>query len=216
MRRGPYFSYRPGGFGERIFGADTVATLRRELNRVFDELELPKRGSDASAAKPAGASTTSEAKVALDLTETAEKIVVCADLPGVEEQDVDVTLDEDQLTIRAERKVDRAREEGRLHVSERAAASYSRRVRLPSPVDPDAVQAEFKNGVLTVTLPKPKPESRGRKIPVGGANADAAPPSKGDAFVQGDGAIGPTPSTGVGADVENAAKPGGAVHGYNE
>lgn len=211
MARGSHFNYRPGGFSERLFGGDPVATLRRELNRVFDDLDLPRAFSEAGT-------------VDVDVRETADAVKVCADLPGVAEADIDVSLEGETLTIRGERKAERREARETVHVAERSATTFTRSVRLPVSVDADAVTAEFRNGVLTVTLPKPQGPGRARKIPLGGSaeTAAAVAAASSDAFIQGDGAVGPSPSTGAGAapepstDEDNAAKPGGAVHGYNE
>jgi HSP20 family protein len=219
MARGPYFTYRPGGFSDRLFGGDPLVTLQRELNRVFDELDLPQR----AAAQGASAATGS---LSVDVSETSEALKVCADLPGVAEDDLDITLNDDTLTLRGERKPERREEKETVHVLERSTGAFQRSVRLPFPVDPDRVRAEFNQGVLTVTLPKLRASDKSRKIRVQTASGSTSAASGGGSgaggFTQGDGAQGASPSTGVGAepapaaDVENAAKPGGAVHGYNE
>lgn len=249
MARGPFFTHRPNGFGGNFLGGDVRETLQREMNRVFDEIwrnlpagenepSAPTTGastSSASASSTASAGSSRSRSLSLDVSETATEVRVRADLPGVAEDDVDVTLDDDRLTIRAERHVERATESETAHTSERSVGVLERTVTLPAAVDPEQVEAAFDRGVLTVTLRKPKASERGRKIPVrsasGGASVAGAagsvagtgatpPTSSGEAFMQGDGAMGASPSTGAGAepatDVENAAEPGGAIHGYNE
>lgn len=236
------YQYRPGGFGERFFTPDAFAVLQRELNRVFEELDIPNRSAQAapaaSSASPANSKPAQPgaAPLSIDLTETGSELKVCADLPGVTETDIDVSLDQDVLTIRAERRSETRQENENVHVLERVHGSYTRSVRLPTEVDPEKVSARFEHGVLTVTLPKLQPTDRSRKIQVqvgGGAAAaglaaqstaglTGASASLGESrsFTQGDGGRGASPSTGVGetpsTDTENAAKPGGAVHGYNE
>ena len=231
MARGPYF-FRPGGYGERLFGGDTLALVQRELNRVFDELDVSSRsGGQATAGQAAPAAAT---PLTIDLTETPAELKVRTDLPGVSEADIDVSLDEDRLTIRAERRAEARSERENVHMLERGVGVFTRSVRLPVAVDPDRVSARFEHGVLTVVLPKLQPADRTRKIQVTtaggqrggssegpsgsvsgltGASADA-----GATFTQGDGVQGASPSAGSGAapEPENAAKPGGAVHGYNE
>lgn len=93
----------------------------------------------------------------VDIRETDEEYRVTAELPGLEEKDFEVTLDGDILTIKGE---------GSTHV-EASRGSFCRSFQLPIEVDPDAVKAAYKNGVLTVTLPKPpEAESGARTIPV--------------------------------------------------
>jgi HSP20 family protein len=229
MARGSYF-YRPGGFGDRFLNSDTFATLQRELNRVFEELDVPNRTAQPAAG---GGPAPAAGSLSIDLSETPAELKVCADLPGVAESDIDVSLDEDVLTIRGQRHAERRGDKENMHVLERSVGTFTRSVRLPVAVDPEKVSARFEHGVLTVTLPKLKPADRTRKIQVqtvGGGSAQnvsgltgasaAAGGGEGRSFTQGDGGQGASPSTGVGetpsTDTENAAKPGGAVHGYNE
>jgi HSP20 family protein len=95
----------------------------------------------------------------MDVSETDTEIRVTADLPGIDDKDVEVNLVDDVLTIRGETKLDREDKKENYHVMERARGSFARSLRLPFRVDPQQVQASFKDGVLTITVPKPK-ESR--------------------------------------------------------
>jgi HSP20 family protein len=103
----------------------------------------------------------------LDVRETDEEYVIAAELPGLEESDFEVSLDDDVLTLKGEKRTSHEDErEGLRHVETRSG-SFQRRLRLPVPVDADAVKASFKNGVLTVTVRKPaEPEPTVRSIPV--------------------------------------------------
>ncbi len=103
----------------------------------------------------------------VDIRETDEEYRVTAELPGLEEKDFEVTLDGDTLTIKGEKWVEGVEKgEGSTRV-ETSRGSFSRSFQLPIEVDPDAVKAAYKNGVLTVTLPKPpEAESGARTIPV--------------------------------------------------
>jgi len=90
---------------------------------------------------------------ALDLTEDKEHFVAKIELPGMEKDDIEVSLHEGVLTISGERKAEEKKEdEGRLR-TERVFGSFSRSVRLPKPVNEDKVVANYKDGVLTVTAP---------------------------------------------------------------
>ena len=91
----------------------------------------------------------------VEVSETGTELKVMAELPGVDEKDVSVELTGDVLTIRGEKKVAEERKDQGYHVTERHYGTFSRTLRLPYAVEADKVQASFKNGVLTVTLPKP-------------------------------------------------------------
>jgi HSP20 family protein len=101
----------------------------------------------------------------VDISETEMEYRVTAELPGLEEKDFDVSLDGDLLTLKGEKKVEREEKgEGFSHV-EISSGSFHRAFRLPVEVKADGVKAAFKNGVLTVTLPKADP-ARAREIPI--------------------------------------------------
>jgi HSP20 family protein len=102
---------------------------------------------------------------AIDVTEDKEKIVLSADLPGIAEKDVDIQIEKDVLTLRGERKLDRATEGEHYRRFERASGSFTRSFTLPPTVDVERVSASLKEGVLTLTLPK-KPEAQPKKISV--------------------------------------------------
>ena len=90
---------------------------------------------------------------------TDEEIVVSAELPGLEEEDFDISLEDDVLTVKGEKRSEHEEErEGFQHV-ETVSGSFERRLRLPCEVDADKVKATYKNGVVTVVLPK-RPEER--------------------------------------------------------
>ncbi|WP_254762591.1 Hsp20/alpha crystallin family protein [Natrinema marinum] len=92
--------------------------------------------------------------VPIDVADTGEEYVVTADLPGYETDDIDLTLSEGSLRFEANRTDEAQHADGRYLRRERTKTSASRRVRLPEPVDEEAVAAGFENGVLTVQLPK--------------------------------------------------------------
>jgi len=92
----------------------------------------------------------------LDVHETEEEVLVEAELPGVAEGDVEVTLDDSTLTIRGEKRTEEERQDKGTLYSERTFGSFERRVPLHVEVDAEAVAASMDNGVLTVRLPKSK------------------------------------------------------------
>jgi HSP20 family protein len=104
---------------------------------------------------------------AVDMIDRPDEVVVRADLPGLEQKDVDVTIQEGMLTIRGERKEEREeKKEGEdYYHAERAFGAFVRSMPLPPGVDPEKVKATFKNGILEVHLQKTK-ESKARKIEI--------------------------------------------------
>lgn len=102
----------------------------------------------------------------LDLYETPEKFVVKVDLPGMSSEDVDLTFDDNVLTIRGERKwTDEVNEES-FHRVERRYGAFTRSVSLPAHVDADGIQASFSDGVLEIAVPKSE-TAKPRKIKIG-------------------------------------------------
>ncbi|WP_247003115.1 Hsp20/alpha crystallin family protein [Halosolutus gelatinilyticus] len=92
--------------------------------------------------------------VPVDVADTGEEYVVTADLPGYDTDDIDLTLSDGTLRLEATRTDEEEYAEGRYLRRERTRASASRRIRLPEPVDEDAISAGYEDGVLTVHLPK--------------------------------------------------------------
>jgi HSP20 family protein len=109
----------------------------------------------------------------VDVAEDEKVVTLSAELPGVDEKDIDVSLVDDQLTIRGEKRSEhneKKEEEGRtLHRVERSYGAFQRTLAIPYKVDPDQVSAQFKDGVLKITLPKPPDaaaQKQGRKIEI--------------------------------------------------
>jgi HSP20 family protein len=101
----------------------------------------------------------------LDMSETKDTVTIKAELPGLEAKDLDVSLSGDILTIKGEKKEEKEEKGETRHVVERRYGAFARMVRLPTTVAGDKIQASFKNGVLTVTLPKTE-EAKQKAIPV--------------------------------------------------
>lgn len=141
--------------------------LHREIGQLFDDmlrdLGLPAERSAMNAPS-------------VDISETDGALQICADLPGIGEKDIDVTLDQDMLTIRGERKAEGGEERQGYRVMERSYGGFMRSFRMPFAVDPDKVEAALKNGVLTITVPKPfEAQQRARRIAVKGETAGSRP-----------------------------------------
>ena len=123
------------------------ALLRQEMNTLFDNFF---HGFDI--APSWGRIDTFNPKV--DVKETDKNITVSAEMPGMDDKDIDVSLSRDALTIKGEKKEEKE-EKGKDFVRmERSFGSFSRTIPLPVEIDTDKAKAEFKKGVLTVTLPK--------------------------------------------------------------
>lgn len=103
---------------------------------------------------------------AFEVKETKDAFIFKADLPGVEEKDIEVTLTGDRIVVSGKRELEKREESDRFYTYERSYGSFSRAFTLPEGVNPDAVNADLKSGVLTLTLPK-RPEILPKRIKVG-------------------------------------------------
>jgi HSP20 family protein len=92
----------------------------------------------------------------VDLYETSDAFVLEADLPGVKEEDVTVNVENGDLVLQGWRSLEKSHSDGRFHTMERSSGHFMRQMKLPESVDTNAIQAEFRDGVLRVILPKTK------------------------------------------------------------
>lgn len=137
-----------------------VLSLQRDVNRIFEDFW--KRFD-----QPFGAIGRWDSGPRTDIAETDRALEVSVELPGLDRKEVDVSLTDGALTIKGEKKSEREESKKGYHLSERSYGSFYRSIPLPSGVDTDKASAEFKNGVLTVTLPKTQEAlSRVKKIEV--------------------------------------------------
>lgn len=137
-------------FGSRESGnGDPFSSLHHEIDRVFSDFS---KGLPA-VRWPFGNGGTLAPSI--DVTETDKALEVSAELPGVEEKDIDVSLSDNILTIKAEKKAEKESKEKTYHLVERSYGSIQRSISVPFKADPDKVEARFDKGVLKVTLPKP-------------------------------------------------------------
>lgn len=102
---------------------------------------------------------------AVDILETENELILKADLPEVKQDQIDIRVEDGTLTLRGERKFEAVKDEKGYHRIERSYGTFSRSFSLPDSIDPEHVKATFKDGVLTVTLPK-KEISKPRQIKV--------------------------------------------------
>ncbi len=138
--------------------ADPFGTFQREMNRVFDEVF---RGFPAASR---GAATMGGFAPSLDVHETEAGLEIAAELPGMSEQDVELRLEGDLLTLAGEKQAERKQDQGGLHMTERSFGRFQRSFRLPFRPDPNQVQAQFDKGVLRVALPRPQQQRSGGRV----------------------------------------------------
>jgi HSP20 family protein len=133
-----------------------LAALQDQVNRLF---EAPLAGR-----RPENSNLTAWAPV-VDIYETENELVIKADLPDIDEKDLDVRVENNMLTIRGERKFEQKVKEDNYLRIERTYGSFSRSFSLPTTVNTESIHAEYKNGVLTLQLPK-RAESKPRQVKV--------------------------------------------------
>ena len=127
-----------------------AASLMNEFDRMLEYPLLRQRwGMPLQANEVVGSWG-----LALDVAEQGENFTVMASIPGINPDDLNVTLEENVLTIQGETKDDQTIDEGNYHIRERRYGSFSRSVRFPVPVEGEKVEAQYENGVLTLTIPK--------------------------------------------------------------
>lgn len=131
-------------------------SVKQEMDRLFDRLAAP-RWDDFP--------TLGDWAPSMDISETKESMIVKLEVPGMDQKDIRISLHENLLTITGERRPEPGEKEERYHRVERSYGVFTRGVRLPVAVDGSKVSATFRNGLLTVTLPK-SPGARGTTIPI--------------------------------------------------
>ena len=136
-----------------------ISTLQDQVNRLFESSFQGKAdNSELTVWAPA-----------VDIYETENELVLKADLPDINEKDLDVRVENNMLTIRGERKFEeKVKEDNYLRV-ERSYGSFSRSFSLPTTVNTEAIKAQYTNGVLTVELPK-RAESKPKQVKVNVTN----------------------------------------------
>ena len=133
-----------------------LATLQDQINRMVEDTFVRNRPDD---------SALSVWAPAVDIYETADELVLKADVPDVNERDLDIRVENNMLTLRGERKFEKTVSEDNYLRVERSYGSFSRSFALPNTVDTDDIRADYRNGVLTVRMPK-RAESKPKQIKV--------------------------------------------------
>ena len=129
-------------------------TRRDWFDRFFEDFTMPSVFSEGTGFSPA-----------FDVSETDDQLTVKAELPGIAEKDIDISISDGILTVKGEKKHEKEEENARYHTVERRYGSFSRTMRLPDDVDTERVDATFKDGILKLTLPKIE-ASKPRKIEI--------------------------------------------------
>jgi HSP20 family protein len=133
------------------------STLQDRMNRLFRDSYGPEGGNEAL--------TTSSFAPAVDVYEDEHHITLKIEIPGIDEKDVDVRIENNTLTVHGERKFEKEEKEENYRRVERQYGSFTRSFTLPTTVDPDQVQANYAKGVLKVKLAK-KAEAKPKQIKV--------------------------------------------------
>jgi HSP20 family protein len=139
----------------------TTSALQEQVNRLFE---------DAFRVRSDESSVTTWAP-AVDIIENENELVLKADLPAINEKDLDIRIENNTLTIRGERKFDKEEKEKNYLRVERAYGAFTRSFSLPNTINTDAIRAEYKNGVLTVQMPK-RAESKPKQVKIDVTNGN--------------------------------------------
>jgi HSP20 family protein len=134
-----------------------LATLRERMNRLFEEA-YTSRGEEkdmvASAWNPS-----------VDIYEKENAIVLKAEVPGIDENDVEIKIEDNTITLKGDRKFEKETKEENYHRIERSYGSFYRSFTLPRNIDQDKIKAESENGILKITMPK-KAELKPKKVKI--------------------------------------------------
>ena len=134
-------------------------SLRREMDRLFDDFgrgfgQFPTRSSVFDVEPIWGREMTWEAAPAVDIAESEKAFELTAELPGMDEKNIEVKVANGNLIIKGEKQEDKEEKKKDYYMRERNFGSFERRFEMPEGVDADKIEASFKKGVLTLTLPK--------------------------------------------------------------
>ena len=154
--------------GRGLLGRDPFLDFRREMDRLLDE-------SFRGPSEQQGGGFMLSPNV--DISQTGDGWEISAELPGVKQDDIDLRLEGDMLTISGEKRDERKDDKNRF--VERSYGSFTRSFQLPFTPDPDQVTADCENGVLTIKLPKAAEQDKSRRISIGGRSGTAIEAERG-------------------------------------
>jgi len=140
-----------------------LRTLQEEVNRLFSTNLTRAFGDDEAIGRGAWAPS-------VDIYENKDQIVLEAELPGMKQEDFDLSIENNVITLRGERRFEKTDESDNYHRVERSYGAFTRSFTLPQTVSAEEAHAEYSNGVLRVTLPK-REETKSRRIEVSGEGA---------------------------------------------
>lgn len=149
--------------------AHPIMSLRDEIDRVFDRMgfQWPRWWDPFREMGAPWGVREIEVSPRLDVTETEDAYEISAELPGMDEKDIEVTVTSGNLVLKGEKRQEKETKEKDYHLMERSYGQFRRAVRLPNGVDEEKIGAKFSKGVLTLTLPKTKEaKEKTRKIQV--------------------------------------------------
>ena len=134
-----------------------LITIREKMNPLFEEAVI-SRGEEKDLVSSSWTPT-------VDIFETENELVLSAEVPGINEKDIEIKIEDNTLTLRGERKFENETKEENYHRIERAYGSFFRSFSLPLYINQDIIKAEHLNGVLKIIMPK-KPELKPRKVKI--------------------------------------------------
>jgi len=143
-----------------------LLSLQHRMNRMFDDFfgdwaDFPLSPFRALGRVDGGFMPR------MDVAETDKEVTITAELAGLDEKDVEITLQDNVLTIKGEKKAERQENQANRYVAERSYGAFCRSIELPAEVEQDKIDATFKKGILTVRLPKtPVEEAKAKKIEI--------------------------------------------------
>jgi len=143
----------------RDYEVSPLDSFQKEMNRLFDDF------FKGFGLRPFGDETEGLGSFVphVDMTEDESAVKVTAELPGMDEKDIDINLTRDALTIKGEKKEEREEKGKETYYMERSFGSFTRVIPIPSEVDTEKVEATFSKGVLNITLPKVHMEKKQQK-----------------------------------------------------
>lgn len=134
-----------------------LITVREKMNHLFEEAVI-SRGEEKDLVSSSWTPT-------VDIFETENELVLSAEVPGINEKDIEIKIEDNTLTLRGERKFEKETKEENYHRIERAYGSFFRSFSLPLYINQDNIKAEHLNGILKIIMPK-KPELKPRKVKI--------------------------------------------------
>ena len=137
---------------------DAWQSFRNEMDRLFDRFSgsfgFPSLRRMFDMDRPFSSTSLSFAAPAIDISEDEKSYKICAELPGLDARDVDLSVAGDTLVLKGEKRQEAERKETNYHFSERSYGAFQRAFELPASVDRDKISADFSKGILTINMPK--------------------------------------------------------------